>query len=1855
MKVGKRLIAVVLAILMVASSVAPLQVKAFEPEDTSRRNENILSAKAVEWQELSEERIGVIITPYTEGEEGTEGMILPEGYLCSLIAIYGEGAMDYDLVDQQFATEGLTYDCTDAINSYMSAGRLGNRYFRVLVMGYVTEEIEGEVESVKTYSAQKNTIGTEYVIYREGVKPEQPAVTHEGRDIIITYTQDEVDYVDYRVQVERANGMWAEADGRLEANGETKSVRIENVLWEAGDYTVQAWAVVNDLGSEDAEPYVISVEESQGILSVESALQPPSKPVWQQEYDWIGNDMFFDVEPGMTDGDVHYQVQTCMNGDTENPIDVQASTGYNYITGQGTIWNATDVFEESGTYQFRVRACYNNEDVYQEGAWSEWSESREYIHPGQSLTTPISEFVTWNEGGFTLNVGYLEGYNDYHYMLMLLREETVELEDGNTETYTYCENMASIWPDDNMQNTLRDIEQGWSWIYDNEGGLFYFTLQVMSNIPYEIGHGDVVVSGKHSTQIDGPAVTVDEQNPTKVQLSAPGATAFEWEVYMWNAEAEEYHHVHGDYAEAIEGVANLDLYHHMYENTNYLINAVTIIETEDSYKRSAVAAQDWDYIGHPYLDVEGSGVLDQIDAETIRLGNADDNYTLSFQAVQGQFGDETHIWYEYGLVYTDKDKSGIDVGTDIETNPGDYHDVTVVSDHWRNPGTGIVRADFFTDNFEGNGTYYVRVKPSYDDNNGNHSGEWSDWACIGSYTNPKNEADETTYLTTPANTGSWSAEREGYFNFNVGEEGLAYGNRYRVKLLYSVDGQEFRVAERRVFNNTWDGIEQMENEFNDYADQFFNNISWQQGIYKIAVQAVSENPYEEAHGQWVESEPLDVRLAAPKITVPAAAVNSQFMVGLAAEGATGFEWELYRGEINNDFHVYGGYVDAENGAAEIDLYHCMYGEAAEYILIVRSVRGERRSEDETSNWTYAGHALLSPDIALTQKPTFSGWSEDEKMSLQFQAAVGEFENYIEYKYELKRGEELATAVEVDVLPQAWRDTVTGVVNYEYFRDNYTESGTYWARVIMGYHTNNGYVTNEECWSDWVQIGTYEKPDNTLPAPAATGEWSAEAGEEGLFIFNSEGLNPAKRYRLLLWYQPNENQAFEVCDGNIFRETWDESGEKLRSWFEENTLIFKENYISRNSGKYYYTLQSLSDTPDMEYHSPLKTFEVGTYTVEPPQIEQNGTEFTVSASNVWGYWWDLVRIKDENGDDTEGYYSDNKYVEADNGTAHLDLADYLWDKGTYELRVRSNGVDTNNKYEFTFEGKPYLDKELALVTPGKPQWRYHDESDTPDSDTMYLEYYVEPGMFNWEVSYEVQLKYIPEGGAEQITNVLFGNGADYATGVGGSYNIISNFAESGSYSARARVKVWAYVAEEDRHVENFSDWSEWSDTVAYTRPTEQLETPNAGVWSDTTSGLIEFSELQALAEGERYLFIWHYQTDIGEEEQLRNWYSYGYEDTNGAADVLNWINDRQEEISWNKGIHKISVQKMSSNPYTVASGEVHISAEYDNRAEARIAGATASLEGNIVLNFYVKVKEGISADSLFVDMFRCEVGSEEDYYILLRENVELAKEPFDENSGCYVVSYPIAAKEMTDVIKVNLRVDKDENETYEIDHIDYSVKLYAEDVLSRTEDDNTKKLVKAMLNYGAYAQKYFGYKYNPEDTNAADSLANAVVGMTEDDKNEAVNINEADLITQLTSAGHVRKVTNAAAVTGLTYYGSTANMESDTGMVHMFSLDGSSAIGDYTFTCGGNLSTFRYQGNYCVEIENILAQDLDEKKTIAVTDESNNTMTIDYSIYAYINNILSKEGTGEEMANLAKALYLYGEAANAYAAPVVTGE
>lgn len=234
---------------------------------------------------------------------------------------------------------------------------------------------------------------------------------------------------------------------------------------------------------------------------------------------------------------------------------------------------------------------------------------------------------------------------------------------------------------------------------------------------------------------------------------------------------------------------------------------------------------------------------------------------------------------------------------------------------------------------------------------------------------------------------------------------------------------------------------------------------------------------------------------------------------------------------------------------------------------------------------------------------------------------------------------------------------------------------------------------------------------------------------------------------------------------------------------------------------------------------------------------------------------------------------------------------------------------------------------------------------------------------------------------------------------------------------------------------------------------------------------------------------------------------------------------------------------------------------------------------------------------------------------------------DNKAGEYEFSMSVAAKEMMDDVKAQL-ICADEYDTAST----FTVEQIAQTYLSNTAFAAEAPVVKAMLNYGAAAQKQFGY-------NAA-NLANA--------KLSAADQKIANVTTDMVSK-YAYNVTGSTA--GITFVNFTSSLNSQTDLKYFFKLDEGEDIDAYEFKIDNTTVKPVKSGDYYVITKTgIVAKDLSTDYTVTVTKtvigSTVGNLTVELSVYSYIHNAL-KNSNSATLKDTCKALYWYCEASKEY--------
>lgn len=269
------------------------------------------------------------------------------------------------------------------------------------------------------------------------------------------------------------------------------------------------------------------------------------------------------------------------------------------------------------------------------------------------------------------------------------------------------------------------------------------------------------------------------------------------------------------------------------------------------------------------------------------------------------------------------------------------------------------------------------------------------------------------------------------------------------------------------------------------------------------------------------------------------------------------------------------------------------------------------------------------------------------------------------------------------------------------------------------------------------------------------------------------------------------------------------------------------------------------------------------------------------------------------------------------------------------------------------------------------------------------------------------------------------------------------------------------------------------------------------------------------------------------------------------------------------------------------------------APAKFSGATLSLGGNIGVNFHMELDESVVNDENAYMQFTLPDGD------VTKVSVSDASIKNTDDKTYYVFSCEVAVKEINDDITAQMIFgDGTASKEYY-----YSVKEYSDSVLNGDYTDETKTLVKNMLDYGKYAKAYF----NGENLTAT---------------------NEINSVTADTLSDYTMKSTGTLS-NGIVYYGSSLLLESETTVRHYFKVADGTDVSGYNFS--GNKGSYYY-----IDISGISADQLDNAR-----DTTTGGYTITYSPMSYAFAVMSSDKASDSLKNVVRALYLYNQSANAY--------
>ena len=309
----------------------------------------------------------------------------------------------------------------------------------------------------------------------------------------------------------------------------------------------------------------------------------------------------------------------------------------------------------------------------------------------------------------------------------------------------------------------------------------------------------------------------------------------------------------------------------------------------------------------------------------------------------------------------------------------------------------------------------------------------------------------------------------------------------------------------------------------------------------------------------------------------------------------------------------------------------------------------------------------------------------------------------------------------------------------------------------------------------------------------------------------------------------------------------------------------------------------------------------------------------------------------------------------------------------------------------------------------------------------------------------------------------------------------------------------------------------------------------------------------------------------------------------------------------RGIHNYT--GLVECTYSVTAGQAYT---------VTYTSASISLAGDIGVNYYVQLSESIVADAGAYMQFT--VANQIQTVPLADAVVSTG----NDGTVTYRFTCKVAAKQMTEEITGQMYLSDGtavgEAKIYSVKaYCDAAIPIYSQYAAYADLVD----LMKAMLNYGAYSQTQFSYKI---DALANLGMENTLPALTADDV-----------------AAYAHGATGSES--GISVASVSLLLESTTTIRFYFNLDGSKPIDAYTFYVDGvEVVPVESNGQYYVDKVNVAAKDLDEMVTVTIGG-----LTVRYCGLSYVRQVAVLYPTyySESLINVAKALYAYNQAANAY--------
>ena len=291
----------------------------------------------------------------------------------------------------------------------------------------------------------------------------------------------------------------------------------------------------------------------------------------------------------------------------------------------------------------------------------------------------------------------------------------------------------------------------------------------------------------------------------------------------------------------------------------------------------------------------------------------------------------------------------------------------------------------------------------------------------------------------------------------------------------------------------------------------------------------------------------------------------------------------------------------------------------------------------------------------------------------------------------------------------------------------------------------------------------------------------------------------------------------------------------------------------------------------------------------------------------------------------------------------------------------------------------------------------------------------------------------------------------------------------------------------------------------------------------------------------------------------------------------------------------------------------------------VYGYQVAINGNFDLKYYIDLSK--------------EAANDTDAYIEFKVGDRVQKVKQRETSnGHYVYTCEVPVAQIGDKVTATLHY---KDKSYALTQ--YSVKDYLNTIVQnkdkKEEYGKAADIVSAILNYGARAQLYFGYK--------TDSLVNSALSDAEIKKVDSILAQDIKKAITNKESGNLEN-------NDFKYYGASLVCKSDTGMKLYFENKNSLSLKEiekkYDISvkdCKKQVSKSINGNMICITINDLNATELDDNFVVQITNKQNSSQSMSVSTSPYIYIKKSMDSRNAKLINLSKAMYWYSQKAMEY--------